>query len=574
MMMLLLSLAFSAEAITVNEYAIPTPNSNPFQIVAGPDGNLWFTESRESKIGRITPSGLVTEYPLLDPLSGAQWITAGPDGNVWFIVTFPGNYRIARITPNGAISEFALPSPNPYSLISGQDALWYLIAGQKIGKVTTSGMVSEFTLPVPFGNTITEITTDAEGNLRFVQLRSQPPPAAAEYFLGKLTPNGTFWETPLGQFGLYYITDLGLGPDGNLWISTFGTPDDSGLSREVYNGFRRLNPDGTLSATFIPTQSLAPTKFIIGPDAGFWFLANHGPVTNRLGKVTLSSAVVQYETGGVTLFTDFVGGPDGNLWLIDPSRNLVGKLTPDGPNSIVTARATSYVSGALAAESIAALFGNSLAPARASASELPLPTTLAGVSVKVRDSSGVERAAPLFFVSPSQINLLIPAGTSSGNATVTVVGSNGQTINTGTLIVDQVAPGLFTAEATGSGPAAGVVLRVKADGSQSYEPIARFDPAQNKYVTVPIDLGPESDQVFLVLFGSGLRGNSDLGKVSAFCSGGVLPVVYAGAQGGYAGLDQINLRLPRTLTARGEQNVTLTVAGRMANRVRINLRAG
>jgi hypothetical protein len=311
MMLLLVSLAFSAGAITVNEYAIPTPNSNPFQIVAGPDGNLWFTESRESKIGRITPSGLVTEYPLPNPLSGALWITAGPEGNVWFTVTLPGNNRIARITPNGAISEFPLPNPSesPYSLISGKDALWYLVAGRKIGKVTTSGTITEYPLPVPFGNTITEITTDAEGNIRFVQLRSPPPPASAEYFLGKLTPNGTYSETPLGQFGLYYLTDLSLGPDGNLWISTSGAPDDSGGSREVYHGFRKLNPDGTLSATFIPTQSLAPTKFTTGPDGSFWFLANIGADANRLGEVTLDGAVIHYETGGVTLFTDFVRGP-------------------------------------------------------------------------------------------------------------------------------------------------------------------------------------------------------------------------------------------------------------------------
>ena len=49
----------------------------------------------------------------------------------------------------------------------------------------------------------------------------------------------------------------------------------------------------------------------------------------------------------------------------------------------------------------------------------------------------------------------------------------------------------------------------------------------------------------------------------------MLPVVYAGAQGSFPGLDQINLHLPRSLTLRGEQEVVLTVNARAANKVRI-----
>lgn len=563
-------LVFSAQAITFNEYPIPTANSNPFQITRDVDGSLWFTESRESKIGRLTPGGVFTEYPL-NLLSRVMYIAAGPDGNVWFTAGIRGN-QIACITPSGTISEFPLPIPSdsPYSLVAGKDALWYVVAGIKIGRVAPNGTITEFTLPVAFANVITEITTDAEGAIRFIQFRSQPQPAPAEYVLGKLTPAGNYSEISLGQLDRYFITDLGLGPDGNLWVSTLTRSAEAGNNTQ--NGFRKLNLDGTLSATFIPTGSLAPTKFIVGPEGGFWFLANVGADTNRLGKVTLDGAVMQYETGGVTLFTDFISGADGNLWLIDPQRNLVGKLTPDRPNDLVAARATSYVSGAMATDSIVSLFGKSLASAPASATTLPLPTTLAGVSIKVRDSRGVEHLSQLFYVSPTQINLLLPREAAAGNATVTVVGNNGQTISSGTCIIDAVAPGLFAADTTGRGPAAGVALRVRADGSQSYEPIVSFDAAQNKFVTVPIELGPEGEQVFLVLFGSGWRGNPDLNKVSASCSGGVLPVAYAGAQGDLAGLDQLNLLLPRTLTVRGEQDVVLMVADRTANRIRINLR--
>lgn len=568
-----LSLVSIAQAITINDYAIPTPLSRPFQIVAGPDGNLWFTEFTGAKIGRITPGGVITEFPLPNPLSNAGEIVAGPDGNLWFTESIPIRIsRIARITPNGVITEFDLPNPSetPYSLIAGKDGnLWYAVAGRKIGKISPSGVVTEYPLPVGELNQFGQITTDPEGNIVFVQTRSQPPPAPAEYFLGKLTPNGAFTETSLGKADLYLITDLGLGPDGQLWYSTFGLPDSSLNIREDENGFRSLPSVGP--AMFIPTRSLAPNKFIIGPDNSFWFFANTGAATNRIGRATLNGMVTVYETGGMPRFNDLTSGPDGGIWLVDPSRNVISKLTPDGANDAVMTRASSFVSGAMAADSIAALFSRSLSAATESAGALPLPTTLAGVSVKVRDRSGAERAAPLFFVSPSQINFLVPSGTQTGNASVAVTGSGEQVISTGTMMVDAVAPGLFSADATGQGLAAGAVLRVKPDGSQNYEPIVQRD-ANGNLAPVPIDLGPEGDQVFLVLFGSGVRGNSGLSSVIALSRGGLLPVVYAGAQGNYVGLDQINLLLPRAFTGRGEQEVMLSVAGKVTNRVKFTLR--
>jgi hypothetical protein len=54
-----------------------------------------------------------------------------------------------------------------------------------------------------------------------------------------------------------------------------------------------------------------------------------------------------------------------------------------------------------------------------------------------------------------------------------------------------VAPGLFSANANAQGVPAGVALRVRANGTQVYEPLARFDQAQNKFVSVPLDLGPQ-----------------------------------------------------------------------------------
>ena len=46
----------------MTEYSLPTSFSIPQGITAGPDGNIWFAETHNNKIGRITPSGRLTEY--------------------------------------------------------------------------------------------------------------------------------------------------------------------------------------------------------------------------------------------------------------------------------------------------------------------------------------------------------------------------------------------------------------------------------------------------------------------------------------------------------------------------------
>jgi uncharacterized protein (TIGR03437 family) len=100
----------------------------------------------------------------------------------------------------------------------------------------------------------------------------------------------------------------------------------------------------------------------------------------------------------------------------------------------------------------------------------------------------------------------------------------------------------------------------------------QFDAAQNKFVARPLDLGPESDQVYLMVFGTGIRSRSSLSAVIA-ASGGVYSAVsFAGAQPDFAGLDQVNVLVPRSLMGRGGVDVLLTVEAQMANPVRIHIK--
>ena len=238
--------------------------------------------------------------------------------------------------------------------------------------------------------------------------------------------------------------------------------------------------------------------------------------------------------------------------------------------SATNVSAASYGGTALASESIVAAFGSSLATGTEAATNTPLPTSLAGTTVRVQVGAGMERLAGLFFVSPTQINYQIPPGTVADEATILITSGDGSaTIETKRIAA--VAPGIFSANANGHGVAAAVALRVKSDGARNYEPVAQFDATQNKFVSVPIDLGPVTDQAFLILFGTGIRGRGDLLSVAASIGGTSCEVLFAGSQNEFVGLDQVNLRLARSLAGRGEVDVALAVDGNAANIVKVKI---
>lgn len=238
---------------------------------------------------------------------------------------------------------------------------------------------------------------------------------------------------------------------------------------------------------------------------------------------------------------------------------------------IASTSAASYTGSTVAVESISSVFGNNLAAVTQSGETNPLPTEIAGVSVKITDKSSTERFAPLFFVSPVQINFQIPPGTLPGAATVTITNPDGA-VSLGTADIATVSPGLFAANSTGQGIAAALALRIKPNGSQNYEYAFQYDPVRNNFTAIPIDLGPESDEVILVLFGTGIRYRADLSSVTVKLGGSDAQTLFAGPQGDYIGLDQINVRLSRSLIGRGELDVVVSVNGLAANILKVNVK--
>lgn len=227
--------------------------------------------------------------------------------------------------------------------------------------------------------------------------------------------------------------------------------------------------------------------------------------------------------------------------------------------------AASFASGApLAPESIVSAFGQGFSSGTATASGAPLPTLLGDTSVVFTDSAGMDRAAPLFLVTPGQINFQVPAGAATGPAMVKVLQQN-RVVARGQTSIETVSPSLFTANADGKGVPAALATRYGAAGEQT--PLQVFQ-CSGTCSPVGMDLGAESDQVILSLYGTGLRAAR---SVTAAIGGLDAPILGFAAQSQYAGLDQVNVRVPRELKGRGEIDLLLKADGKAANNVKVRV---
>lgn len=239
---------------------------------------------------------------------------------------------------------------------------------------------------------------------------------------------------------------------------------------------------------------------------------------------------------------------EGGLFIVDFSQAGL---------SAKTVSAASFNFSAITPKSIVAAFGANFGNLTRTALTQPLPTDLAGVRVSVLDYAGIERPAPLFFVSPTQINYQIPADSKPGPALVKFTASDGTT-HQGATTIQASAPALFTVNQTGAGPA------VALDAFT-------FRPAPFSATRA------NGEPNVITLFGTSLGNDAtDIAadvsaNVQALLNDQLVTVLYAGAAPGLTGLNQINIVLPAGLLA-GEYRLTVLRNGMPSNEVTLSIR--
>jgi len=234
--------------------------------------------------------------------------------------------------------------------------------------------------------------------------------------------------------------------------------------------------------------------------------------------------------------------------------------------------AASYTASPMASDGYSVAFGSGFATDTIAADAASvLPVTMGGVTITVKDSQGAQAQAGLVFVSQSQINYVAPEGLAVGPGSITVTNGAGLA-DTIPATIGTVAPALFTADATGKGAAAALSLVFEGDNPPRVSPAFTCAGTPAACSAVPIDLAVPGSQVYLSLYGTGIRGLSGLSAIRASIGNIPVDVTYAGPQGTFAGLDQVNLLLPSSLAGKGETTLQLTVNDIAASPVLVNIR--
>ena len=347
----------------------PIPGADPASwdgstahIVAGPDGNEWFTDPANNAIGKITPAGDVTEFPLpvhdapLDDGSGGVGpddpapsdIVVGPNGNLWFTET--GVDRIGEITTAGVITEFKTPTAdsNPQGIAVGGDGnLWFAESNNEaIGRITPAGAIKEF----PLGSNLDVsyddgIAKGADGNVWFIADDSD-----GNGLIARITPTGGITSFPLNDSP----DTLAAGPDGNLWVG-----NSDGTIEQVTTG--------GIATSFSLPDGAGVNSIRAGSDGNLWF-TTYG--NNQLGKITTAGAISEFTLPGSSdpnatgiQPNDLSQSADGAIWYVDAYEPDIGKI--DLTNALLATSASVSVAAGVSTTSTFGSFvdfsGNSTA---------------------------------------------------------------------------------------------------------------------------------------------------------------------------------------------------------------------
>jgi uncharacterized protein (TIGR03437 family) len=380
------------------------------------------------------------------------------------------------------------------------------------------------------------------GNYQSILMKTALPGFPNSYYLGTVGPEGSRqWVAQITtQFQTYELrapasqpvipgqwTHLAFTYDDAAGTNNFvlyvngqaATQMSAGYPLNIGDGALFLGTQGnwTVDDLSFWSRALSPGEIqaimnspLSGSELGLAAYYNFDDTTLALNNAAASGVLLYQES-----FVPSSTPSSSHLAVVPPSISGIANIA-------------SYKLNFIAPESLASIYGSNLAPAGAP------------VNVTVTDSASNARSAQTFYQSNGRVDFAVPTGTATGPATITF--ASGLQATTASTMVSQVAPALFTADQSGSGLAAG---------------------------TATVDLSDPSAQVYLILYGTGLRGY----QKSVACTVGSTSVpCIAVAQGSFVGLDQVNVGpLPQSLQGAGSVPLTVSVDTVSANLVTVTI---
>ncbi len=295
-------------------------------------------------------------------------------------------------------------------------------------------------------------------------------------------------------------------------------------------------------------------------DGTFRFPVYFGPVSQKCGAAVVPDipdyVPCLYSTSPVAVadlngdgLPDVVAGSRGSSAYTGSV--VIAALLNDSPGDgfLTPGVSSATLTDPVATGSIVSAFGNDLAPETATAPSGPLPTTLGGIRVHLKDLSAGDILAPLLYVSPTQINYLMASSDPFTWVSLERVGS--PYVPKGVAVpVETIAAGLYS---VGNNLAAASALSIPPGGVATSVPVTICSPFGCS--ANPIDLS--GAPVYLSLYGTGFA-NAVAASSNCTIAGQTLAPTYAGPQLQINGLDQVNMLLPRSLAGAGPVSVSCT----------------
>jgi hypothetical protein len=518
------------------------------------------------------------------PVSGQ---IAGPSGQVNLV---DGSNVIAFGSPNaqGGVT-FTCPGTNCGTLSVGVHNLQAMYPGDGNWTKATSSFITVTVTPAVTSTTITSSAAPSVYGqpVTFTVNTLAQYPATSSFVAGTVqlfdntTALGNAVSVNNGQVTIT-MSNLAVGTHNIIAAFqggvNFGTSSSAALTQIVNKAptatTLAVNPTSTESGSAIVLTAVVavpspgagnPTGTVVFSDA-----TSNSP----LGSVQLTQVGGVFTASLTTNKENQASAPRLLVATYSGDTNFATSASPAQPETVNGAtisvmNAASYMGSNFAPGSAAAIFVNGIVTTTLVPTTLPLPQSLAGVTVTVTDSQGTARQAALYFISPTQINFVVPDGSAVGLATVMVNNTTGGSAS-GVILVTTTAPGIFTFNQNGLGVAAAEFVDVNPQGTATRSYTGQYNTSTNTWVPVALTMN-STDTYALELYGTGLK-YANSGQVTATINGQKVNVLYAGAQPQYPGLDQIDLQLPASLSgAGGPVTIVISVNGQAANSVTVNI---